>query len=37
MRYNQYEGEREQLQSGSDGYKTEQAQYENDSKSAAWP
>ena len=35
MRYNQYEGEPEQLQSGSDGYKTEQTQYENDSKSAA--
>ena len=33
--YNQYEGEQEQLQSELDGYKTEQAQYENDRKSAA--
>ena len=35
MLYNQYEGEQEQLQSELDGYKTEQAQYENDCKSAA--
>mgnify|MGYP002512257286 FL=1 len=34
MLYNQYEGEQEQLQSELDGYKTEQAQYENDRKSA---
>ena len=35
MLYNQYEGEQEQLQSEIDSYKTEQAQYENDRKSAA--
>ena len=35
MLYNQYEGEQEQLQNELDGYKTEQAQYENDRKSAA--
>ncbi len=35
MLYNQYEGEQEQLQSEVDSYKTEQAQYENDRKSAA--
>ncbi len=35
MLYKQYEGEQEQLQSELDGYKTEQAQYENDRKSAA--
>ena len=35
MLYNQYEGEQEQLQSEVDSYKTEQAQYENDHKSAA--
>ena len=35
MLYNQYESEQEQLQSELDGYKTEQAQYENDRKSAA--
>ena len=35
MLYNQYEGEQEQLQGELDGYKTEQAQYENDRKSAA--
>ncbi len=35
MLYNQYEGEQEQLQSELDSYKTEQAQYENDRKSAA--
>ena len=34
MLYNQYEGEQEQLQGELDGYKTEQAQYENDRKSA---
>ena len=35
MLYKQYEGEQEQLQNELDGYKTEQAQYENDRKSAA--
>ena len=35
MLYNQYEGEQEQLQGELDDYKTEQAQYENDRKSAA--
>ena len=35
MLYNQYEGEQEQLQGELNGYKTEQAQYENDRKSAA--
>ncbi len=35
MLYNQYEGEQEHLQSEVDSYKTEQAQYENDRKSAA--
>ena len=35
MLYNQYEGEQEQLQREVDSYKTEQAQYENDRKSAA--
>lgn len=35
MLYNQYEGEQEQLQSELDGYKAEQAQYENDRKSTA--
>ena len=34
MLYNQYEGGQEQLQHELDGYKTEQAQYENDRKSA---
>ncbi len=33
MLYNQYEGEQEQLQGELDGYKAEQAQYENDRRS----